>query len=111
MDVGFIKMGDNIGDLEHYAAHLMVTEKEFVKQGGEFVAKPDYAYTLEMDKEHGHIYFVIGEDSIYAVVTEHKPHENNMQIFTEDEKRILPLREHEGSMNVTIHDHNHDHDY
>lgn len=96
MDVGFIKMGNNVVDLEHHAAHLMVTEKETIKQDSEFEAKPDYAYTFEMDPEHGHIHFTIKEDGIYAIVTEHMPHENNMQIFDENEVEILPIREHEG---------------
>lgn len=103
MDVGFIKMGDNIKDLAHHAAHLMASEKEFIKQDSEFEAKPDYAYTLEMDKEHGHIYFTIKEAGVYAIVTEHLPSESNMQIFDENEVEILPIKEHEAE------DHHHDH--
>ncbi|NMA67813.1 MAG: hypothetical protein GX958_00080 [Desulfitobacterium sp.] len=99
MDVGFIKMGANITDLDHHAAHLMETEKEFIKQESTFEAKPDYAYTLEMNEDHGHIYFEIKEDGTYAIVTEHMPHESNMQIFDENENEILPLREHEGEVN------------
>ena len=96
MDVGFVKMGDNITDLEHHAAHLMVTEKEVIAQDSEFVAKPDYAYTFEMNEDHGHIHFIIEEDGTYAIVTEHMPHESNMQIFDADQVEILPVREHEG---------------
>ncbi|HHX23973.1 MAG TPA: hypothetical protein GX723_08205 [Thermoanaerobacterales bacterium] len=96
MDVGFIKMGDNIADLEHHAAHLMATEKETIKLDSEFQAKPDYAYTFEMDPDHGHIYFTIEEDGTYAIVTEHMPYESNMQIFDEDEVEVLPIREYEG---------------
>lgn len=96
MDVGFVKMGDNITDLEHHAAHLMTTEKEVIKQDSEFIAKPDYAYTLEMNPDHGHIHFIIEEAGTYAIVTEHMPHESNMQIFDEDQVEILPIREHEG---------------
>lgn len=95
MDVGFIKMGENIVDLDHHAAHLMATEKETIKQDSEFVVKPDYAYTLEMDKEHGHIYFTIKEDGTYAIVTEHMPYESNMQILDENEVEILPTKEYE----------------
>ncbi|MGI6679862.1 MAG: hypothetical protein ACOX2Q_12705 [Dehalobacterium sp.] len=96
MDVGFIKMGDNITDIEHHAAHLMETDKEEIKQDSEFEAKPDYAYTFEMNEDHGHINFTIKEDGTYAIVTEHMPHESNMQIFDKDEVEILPMREHEG---------------
>lgn len=96
MDVGFIKMGDNITDLDHHAGHLMETEKEFIKQESTFEAKPDYAYTLEMNEDHGHIYFDIKQDGTYAIVTEHMPHESNMQIFDENEFEILPVRDHEG---------------
>lgn len=96
MDVGFIKMGDNITDLEHHASHLMATEKEIVKQDSTFEAKPDFAYTLEMNKDHGHIYFEIQEDGIYAIVTEHFPNESNMQVFDSRRVEILPIREHEG---------------
>ncbi len=96
MDVGFVKMGANIIDLEHHAAHLMTTEKEVIKQDSEFVAKPDFAYTFEMNPDHGHIHFTIEEDGTYAIVTEHMPHESNMQIFDADQVEILPVREHEG---------------
>lgn len=96
MDVGFIKMGANVTDLDHHAAHLMETEKEVIEQDSEFAAKPDYAYTLEMNPDHGHIHFTIEEDGTYAIVTEHMPHESNMQVFDEDEVEILPVREHEG---------------
>lgn len=99
MDVGFVKMGDNITDLEHHAAHLMETEKEVIEQDSEFTAKPDYAYTLEMNSEQGHINFSIEEDGTYAIVTEHMPHESNMQIFDASEVEILPIREHEGQAN------------
>lgn len=98
MDVGFVKMGANITDLEHHAAHLMATDKETIQQDSEFEARPDYAYTLEMDKEHGHINFTISEDGSYAIVTEHFPSESNMQIFDADENEIKPVREHEGNL-------------
>lgn len=94
MNVGFIKMGENIVDLVHHAAHLMATEKEIIKQESEFVVKPDYAYTLEMDKKQGHIYFTIKEDGTYAIVTEHMPSESNMQILDENEVEILPIEEY-----------------
>lgn len=96
MDVGFIKMGANVTDLDHHASHLMVTEKETIKQESEFEAKPDYAYTFEMNEDHGHINFTIAEDGTYAIVTEHFPGESNMQIFDENQVEILPVREHEG---------------
>ena len=96
MDVGFIKMGDNVTDLDHHASHLMVTEKETIKQESEFEAKPDYAYTFEMNEDHGHINFTIADDGTYAIVTEHFPGESNMQIFDENQVEILPIREHEG---------------
>lgn len=96
MDVGFIKMGDNITDLEHHAAHLMATEKEVISQDSAFDAKPDYAYTFEMNKDHGHIHFTIKEDGTYSIVTEHHPEESSMQILDEDGEEILPIREHEG---------------
>lgn len=94
MNVGFIKMGENIVDLVHHAAHLMATEKETIKQESEFVVKPDFAYTLEMDKKQGHIYFTIKEDGTYAIVTEHMPYESNMQILDENEVEILPIEEY-----------------
>lgn len=89
-------MGANITDLDHHASHLMVTDKETIKQDSEFEAKPDYAYTFEMNEDHGHIYFTIAEDGTYAIVTEHFPSESNMQIFDENQVEILPVREHEG---------------
>jgi membrane protease subunit (stomatin/prohibitin family) len=95
MDVGFIKMGDNVTDLDHHASHLMVTEKETIKQESEFEAKPDYAYTFEMNEDHGHINFTIAEDGTYAIVTEHVPSESNMQIFDENQVELLPIIEHE----------------
>ncbi|NLL19751.1 MAG: hypothetical protein GX262_12120 [Clostridia bacterium] len=97
MDVGFIKMGDNITDLEHHAAHVMASDKERIPQEGTFEAKPDYAYTLEMDPEHGHIYFTISEDGVYAIVTEHFPGEMDMQVFTQDQEELSPIKEHEGA--------------
>lgn len=96
MDVGFIKMGDNVTDLDHHASHLMVTEKETIKQDSEFEAKPDYAYTFEMNEDHGHINFTIAEDGTYAIVTEHFPSESSMEIFDENQVEILPIRQHEG---------------
>lgn len=96
MDVGFIRMGTNVTDLDHHASHLMVTEKETIKQESEFEAKPDYAYTFEMNEDHGHINFTIAEDGTYAIVTEHFPSESNMQIFDENQVEILPINEHEG---------------
>lgn len=97
MDVGIIKMGENITDLEHHAEHLMGSEnKEVIAQESEFIAKPDFAYTFEMEKDHGHINFVIEEDGRYAIVTEHMPSENTMQVFGEDQVEILPEVEHEG---------------
>ena len=97
MDVGFIKMGDNITDLEHHASHLMLTDKEIIKQDSNFVAKPDYAYTFEMNEDHGHIHFTIEEDGRYAIVTEHMPFESSMQIFDENNVEILPEIEHEAN--------------
>ena len=49
-----------------------------------------------MNPDHGHIHFIIEEDGTYAIVTEHMPHESNMQIFDADQVEILPVREHEG---------------
>ncbi|AKL96042.1 hypothetical protein CACET_c25970 [Clostridium aceticum] len=95
MDVGFIKMGSNIVDLDHHASHLMLTEKEVIKQDSTFEARPDYAYTFEMGEDHGHIHFTIKEEGTYAIVTEHFPQESNMQIFDENKVEILPIREHE----------------
>lgn len=95
MDIGFVKMGDNITDLEHHAAHLMVTEKDLIPQDGSFVAKPDYAFTLVMDPEHGHINFTIEEAGLYAIVTEHLPEESSMQIFDENDVELLPVKVHE----------------
>lgn len=98
LDIGFIKLGDNVTDLEHHASHLMVIEdKEIVEQAGQFQAKPDFAYTLEMDPEHGHINFEIAEDGTYAIVTEHYPSESQMQIFDSKDVEILPVKEHEGT--------------
>lgn len=97
MEVGFIKMGDNIADLEHHAEHLMdIEDKEVIEQESEFIAKPDYAYNLKMAKDHGHVNFVIEEDGRYAIVTEHLPSESTMQIFNADQVEILPDVEHEG---------------
>lgn len=95
MDVAFIKMGDNITDLEHHASHLMLSDKENIKQDSSFIAKPDYAYTFEMNEDHGHISFTIEEAGTYAIVTEHMPFESSMQIFDKDDIEILPIREHE----------------
>lgn len=100
LDVGFVKLGDNIADLEHHAEHLMVVEdKEIVKQDAKFEARPDYVYSIEMDPEHGHVYFEIKEAGRYALVTEHHPSENNLQVFGDDDIEIMPDVEHEG------HDH------
>ncbi|MDO5713365.1 MAG: hypothetical protein Q4Q07_02925, partial [Tissierellia bacterium] len=102
MDLGVVKLGENIKDLEHHASHLMVIEdKEEVKQEGTFTAQPDYLYTLEMNPEHGHINFVIEEDGEYALVLEHDPSESNMQVFDKDEVEVLPKQEIKG--------HGHDH--
>lgn len=95
MDVGFIKMGENVTDLDDYAAHLMLSDKETIKQDSDFVAKSDYAYTFEMNEDHGHIHFTIEEDGRYAIVTEHMPFESSMQIFDEDDVELLPVVEHE----------------
>lgn len=98
LDIAFVKLGDNIADLEHHAAHLMIVEdKEVIKQDGKFEAKPDYAYTLEMDPEHGHVYFEIKEAGNYALVTEHEPSENMMQLFGSDDIEIMPIKEYEGA--------------
>ena len=66
-----------------------------IKQESEFEAKPDYAYTFEMNEDHGHINFTIAEDGTYAIVTEHVPSESNMQIFDENQVELLPIIEHE----------------
>lgn len=95
MDIGFIKLGDNITDLDHHASHLMVTDKDMIEQDSTFDAKPDFAYTLEMNEDHGHIYFTIEEAGLYAIVTEHFPKESNMQIFDSNRVEILPIAEHE----------------
>lgn len=96
MKVAFVKLGTNIEDLEHHAAHVMDTEAEEIKEGSSFEAKPDYAYTLLMDPEHGHFGFTIAEDGTYAIVTEHMPSENNLQVFDSNKVEILPSAEHEG---------------
>lgn len=97
LDIGFVKLGDNISDLEHHASHLMLAEdKELVKEGGKFQAKPDYVYTLEMDPEHGHIDFEITEDGRYALVTEHYPSESQMQVLDSEGIEIMPDKEYEG---------------
>ena len=96
MDVGFVKMGENIKDLEHHASHVMAAkDKEVIKQEETFEAKSDFAYTLEMDPEHGHIHFTIKEDGKYALITEHLPKESTMQIFDAEKKEILPVEEKE----------------
>ncbi|MGO1469565.1 MAG: hypothetical protein ACTHW2_06060 [Tissierella sp.] len=98
LDIGFVKLGDNVEDLEHHAGHLMVIEdKELVKQESKFEAKADYVYTLEMDPEHGHIDFEITEDGRYALVTEHYPSESQMQVFNSEDIEIMPDKEHEGA--------------
>lgn len=97
LDIGFVKLGDNISDLEHHASHLMLAEdKELVKEGGKFQAKPDYVYTLEMDPEHGHIDFEITEDGRYALVTEHYPSESQMQVLDSEGIEIMADKEYEG---------------
>lgn len=101
LNVGFVKLGDNIEDLEHHAAHLMVTEMETVDLDGSFVAQPDYAYTLMMDPEHGHFNFTVGEAGQYALVFEHHPSENNFELFDADGNEVAIVEEHEG--------HGHDH--
>jgi len=105
MAVGFVKIGDNITDLEHHASHLMSTEKEMIKQDSTFEAKPDYAYNFEMSDDHGHIHFTIAQEGTYAIVTEHMPSESNMKIVDADGKEISPVKEHEGE-----HGHGHSHD-
>lgn len=98
LDIGFVKLGDNVTDLEHHASHLMVSEgKEVIEEGGKFQAKPDYVYTLEMDPDHGHIDFEILEDGRYALVTEHYPSESQMQVFDSEDIEIMPDKEHEGA--------------
>lgn len=96
LDIGFVKLGDNISDLEHHASHLMIAEgKELVKEGGKFQAKADYVYTLEMDPEHGHIDFEITEDGVYALVTEHLPAESQMQVLDSEGIEIMPDKEYQ----------------
>lgn len=95
MDVGFIKMGANVVDLDDYAAHLMLTDKEMIEQNSEFEAKSDYAYSFEMNEDRGRIYFTIKDDGVYAIITEHLPEESNMRIFDANNAEILPIREHE----------------
>lgn len=96
MDIGFVKMDDNVTDLEHHASHIMSDEnKEDIDQGATFEAKPDYAYKLKMDPEHGHIHFIIAEDATYSIITEHLPSESNMQVFDASEKEILPASQQE----------------
>ncbi len=98
LDIAFVKLGDNIADLEHHAEHLMVIEdKEIIKQDDKFEAMPDYVYTIEMDPEHGHVYFEIKEAGNYALVTEHEPSENSMQLFGSDDIEIMPVKEYEGA--------------
>ncbi len=106
MKVGFVKLGDNVTDLEHHASHLMVTEAEKIENDSTFDAKPDYVYELQMDPEHGHFHFNIAEDGRYAIITEHFPSENNLQVFDANKNEILPVAEHEAD-----HDHDHDHDH
>lgn len=95
MDVAFVKLGENITDLEHHVGHVMASEKDVIKQDSTFDAKSYYAYTLEMNEDHGHIHFNIAEDGIYVIATQHLPEENSMQIFAEDKKEILPVKEYE----------------
>lgn len=108
MDMGFVKMGPNVTDLEHHAGHLMATEdKEVIKNDSSFTPQPDFAYTFEMDPEHGHIDFKVTEDGEYAIVLQHLPSESNMQIFDAEKKEVMPKKEMEGA----AHDHDHDHDH
>lgn len=108
MRVGFVKLGDNITDLEHHASHLMAVEGEKVENDSSFEAKPDYTYELQMDPEHGHFHFNIGEDGRYAIITEHLPSENNLQVFDKDKNELVPEKEHEFDHH---HDHDHDHEH
>lgn len=96
MKVAFVKLGANVTDLEHHASHVMVTDAEKIENDSEFDAKPDFAYEFQMNPDHGHFHFNIAEDGTYAIVTEHMPSENNMQIFDENKVEILPSAEHEG---------------
>lgn len=102
MDVAFIKLGDNITDLDHHAAHIMTSDKERLEEDSSFVAKPDYAYTFVMGADHGHFTFTIEEDGTYAIATEHQPWENDMQIFNAAGEELEPTKVHE-----VDHDHEH----
>lgn len=101
MDVGFVKIGDNISDLEHHGSHLMATDKEVIEQDSIFTANPDYAYTFQMNPHNGNVSFTIEDEGKYAIITEHLPEESSMQIFNEDKEEMLPYKVHE----IEGHDH------
>ena len=95
LDIGILNM-EGITDLEHEMEHLMGEEKETMAQDAKFDLEPHHAYTLEMNTEedHGHVYFTITEDGVYAIGTEHAPAEFTMQIFHVDGDEFFPTKEH-----------------
>lgn len=95
LDIGVLSM-DGITDLEHEMEHLMGEEKETMAQDAKFGLEPHKAYTLEMNTEedHGHVYFTVAEDGVYAIGVQHNPTEFTMQVFSAEGDEFLPTKEH-----------------
>ena len=97
LDVAFLKLTDDVKELDHYISHIITEEKETIEQETSFDAESEKAYTLvmNMDEDHGHIDFVIKDAGKYAIGAQHHPSEFTLQIFNEEGDEILPVAEHE----------------
>ncbi|UNC93112.1 hypothetical protein [Candidatus Contubernalis alkaliaceticus] len=81
-DIAFVLNEGDMEDIAHHAHHILEEEDiTEIQPGGDFIALPDYGYTLVLNPDQTTITFEITEAGEYVVFLEHFPSEFDLKVL------------------------------